>query len=59
MILLLSAGLALWIVYGIMEGDPIIIAANVASLLLAANLLFFKLKELRGGKRAPGLTASH
>jgi MtN3 and saliva related transmembrane protein len=49
MILLLSTGLALWIVYGVMEGDPIIIAANVASLLLAVNLLVFKLKEVWGG----------
>ena len=47
MILLLSTGLALWIVYGAMKGDWVIIAANVASLILAGNLLAFKLRELR------------
>jgi MtN3 and saliva related transmembrane protein len=47
MILLLGAGLALWVVYGMMRGDMVIILANLLSLALVANLLVFKLKELR------------
>ena len=49
MILLLAAGISLWIVYGIIEGDMVIIAANSVSLLFIANLIFFKVKEMRGG----------
>ena len=47
MILLLTAGLSMWIVYGTMKEDWVIIVANVVSLLLVLNLLFFKLKESR------------
>ena len=47
MILMLAAGLSLWIVYGVMKRDLVIVLANVASLLLALNLLVFKLREAR------------
>jgi MtN3 and saliva related transmembrane protein len=49
MILLLATGISLWVVYGVMKSDMVIIAANVVSLLFLANLIFFKVKELRGG----------
>jgi MtN3 and saliva related transmembrane protein len=59
MLLLLSAGISLWVVYGAMRADTVIIAANSVSLLFLANLLAFKLKEIwqgreESGSRAPG-----
>lgn len=49
MILLLAAGISLWVVYGLTKGDMVIVAANSVSLLFIANLVFFKVKEMRGG----------
>jgi MtN3 and saliva related transmembrane protein len=49
MILLLAAGISLWIVYGFVKGDMVIVAANSVSLLFIAYLVFFKVKEIRGG----------
>lgn len=48
MLLLLSAGLALWIVYGFLKGDWVIIVANGVSLALLANLVWFKMHEKSG-----------
>ena len=45
MFLTLGAGIALWCVYGIMKRDWVIIVANGVSLLLLANILYFKLRE--------------
>jgi len=56
MLLMLVAGLSLWIGYGLMRGDLIIIFANIFSLGLILNLLVFKLKEI-WGDRAPGASA--
>ena len=57
MILLLAAGISLWVVYGLIKGDMVIVAANAVSLLFIANLVFFKLKEMRGGE-APTAAAA-
>ena len=46
MFLVLSAGIALWIVYGILKSDPVIIIANTVSLILLLAILSFKLREL-------------
>ena len=45
----LGVGVALWIVYGLMKSDVIIILANAVSLALLLGILYFKLRELRGG----------
>jgi len=37
-------GVALWLVYGILERDVPVIAANLLTLILASTLLFFKLR---------------
>ena len=50
MILTLSTGLSLWVVYGFMQEDMVIVGANTLSLLFLANLLIFKLKEIWGGR---------
>ena len=45
MFLILAAGIALWIVYGVLQGDAVIVLANAVSLLLLSGILFFKLRE--------------
>jgi MtN3 and saliva related transmembrane protein len=52
MLLILSSGIALWVVYGILQRDWVIILANCVSLLLLFGILFFKLREMRGRRRA-------
>jgi MtN3 and saliva related transmembrane protein len=44
MTLMLSAGLALWVVYGLMQGDVVIILANAIATALAVTLTVLKLK---------------
>ena len=51
MLLILAAGIGLWVVYGILKGDMVIIVANSVSLLLLANLLVFKVRETATGRR--------
>jgi MtN3 and saliva related transmembrane protein len=50
MFLLLWAGIALWIVYGVMQGDAVIILANSVSLAFLSAILFFKLRNLARGR---------
>ena len=50
MLVTLAAGVALWIVYGVLKGDLVIIAANGVSLVRVLGILYFKLRE---GRRAP------
>ena len=51
MLAILATGIALWVVYGIMKGDIVIIVANAVSLLFLLNLLFFKVRETATGRR--------
>jgi MtN3 and saliva related transmembrane protein len=55
MFLILAAGICLWVVYGLLQKDPVIVLANSVSLLLLANILYFKLREVLGrkGREAP------
>jgi MtN3 and saliva related transmembrane protein len=45
MLLLLASGLALWIIYGLIRSDIVIVAANAASLTLLGCIIWFKLRE--------------
>ena len=45
MFAILAAGVALWIGYGVMREDWVIIVANAASLAFLSGILFFKLRE--------------
>ena len=45
MLLILSAGISLWIVYGVLRSDIVIIVANSVSLLCLIALLCFKLRR--------------
>jgi MtN3 and saliva related transmembrane protein len=41
----LALGIALWVVYGVLQGDMIIIIANGVSLCCLGGILFFKLRQ--------------
>lgn len=45
MLLFLALGLSLWMVYGAMKSDVVIVIANGTSLALVGTVLFFKLRE--------------
>lgn len=46
MFVILAVGVALWIGYGTLKGDLVIIAANSVTLVLLCGILYFKLREL-------------
>jgi MtN3 and saliva related transmembrane protein len=46
MFLILAAGIALWVVYGVMQRDGVIILANSVSLAFLCAILFFKIREI-------------
>ena len=46
MLLLLASGLALWVSYGVIRSDPVIVVANTVSIALLAGILYFKIREL-------------
>jgi MtN3 and saliva related transmembrane protein len=45
MFAVLAAGVALWIAYGVLQQDAIIIVANAVSLFCLSGILYFKLRE--------------
>ena len=42
---ILAAGIALWVVYGALQQDYVIILANSVSLVLLMGILYFRLLE--------------
>ena len=40
----IAAGIALWVIYGVMRGDVMIVTANAISLGFLSFILFYKLK---------------
>jgi MtN3 and saliva related transmembrane protein len=44
MLLVLTTGIALWIIYGVLIADFVIIIANSVSLLFLLGLLYFKIR---------------
>jgi MtN3 and saliva related transmembrane protein len=46
----LTAGLSLWIGYGMLKGDWVIVAANSVGAALSASVLIFKIRDMRAGK---------
>ena len=46
MFLILAGGIALWVVYGVLQGDGVIILANSVSLAFLCAILFFKLRNI-------------
>ena len=47
MLVILATGVALWIGYGVLKSDLVIVAANAVSLLLLLGILSFKVREQR------------
>ena len=43
----LSAGVGLWVFYGVLKNDFVIIIANAVTLTLLMGILYFKLREPR------------
>ena len=41
----LATGVTLWVVYGALQEDMVIVAANLVSLCFLIGILYFKLKE--------------
>jgi MtN3 and saliva related transmembrane protein len=50
MLIVLTAGLSLWIGYGMLKGDWVIVAANGVGAALSASVLIFKIRDMRAGK---------
>jgi MtN3 and saliva related transmembrane protein len=48
MFAILAAGVALWVVYGFLKSDYVIVASNVVSLCFLAGILYFKVRERIG-----------
>lgn len=47
MMAIVLSGLVLWVIYGILKGDPIIIASNAVSLVLNVATILLSLKYRR------------
>jgi MtN3 and saliva related transmembrane protein len=56
MLLLLATGLGLWLVYGFMKADAVIVIANAVSLALLGGILFLK---IRGPSSQAGRRSCH
>ena len=52
-ILFLCCGLSLWIAYGLVREDIVIIAANALSLSMLAFILYFKLRKVQPSAEPP------
>ena len=52
MFAVLTIGIALWVFYGFLRSDTVIITANSISLALLFGILYFKLREIFGRKAA-------
>ena len=46
----LGLGVALWVGYGILQDDMVIIIANAVSFLLLGGILYYKLREMFGAR---------
>ena len=50
MLIVLTTGLSLWIGYGVLKSDWVIIVANSVGAILSASVLIFKIRDMRAGK---------
>jgi MtN3 and saliva related transmembrane protein len=50
MLSVLTAGLLLWIGYGVLKSDWVIVAANSVGATLSGAVLVFKIRDIRSGK---------
>jgi MtN3 and saliva related transmembrane protein len=47
MLIALTAGLLLWIAYGLLKSDWVIVAANSVGAILSGSVLAFKIRDMR------------
>ncbi|MEA2942628.1 MAG: MtN3 and saliva related transrane protein [Bradyrhizobium sp.] len=52
MLTALTTGLLLWIVYGLLKSDWVIVAANCIGATLSGSVLAFKIRDMRSGRSA-------
>jgi MtN3 and saliva related transmembrane protein len=50
MLVVLTSGLSLWVVYGLLKTDWVIVAANSVGATLSASVLIFKIRDMRSRK---------
>jgi MtN3 and saliva related transmembrane protein len=50
MLLVLTTGLVLWIGYGLLRSDWVIVAANGVGAALSATVLAFKIRDMQSGE---------
>jgi MtN3 and saliva related transmembrane protein len=50
MLVVLTSGLLLWVGYGLLKTDWVIVAANSVGALLSASVLVFKIRDMRSRK---------
>lgn len=53
MLLIFSAGVILWLIYGIMIGSLPVILANLVTLILSATIIALKIRYSRSNPRGP------
>ena len=49
MLAVLTSGLLLWVVYGFLKGDWVIVVANCVGATLSGSVLAFKIRDIRAG----------
>lgn len=49
MLIALTMGLMLWIAYGLLKNDWVIVAANGVGAALSGSVLAFKIRDIRSG----------
>ena len=47
----LTGGLLLWVLYGVLKGDLVIVVANCVGAVLSGSVLAFKIRDIRAGRR--------
>ena len=50
MLAVLTVGLLLWVFYGLLKGDWVIIMANCVGAALSGSVLAFKIRDIRAGR---------
>jgi MtN3 and saliva related transmembrane protein len=50
MLIALTTGLLLWIGYGLLKSDWVIVAANSVGASLSGSVLIFKIRDMRSGR---------
>ncbi len=58
MLIALTVGLLLWITYGLLKGDWVIVIANGVGASLSAIVLAFKIRDIRAGSASTNVRSS-